>query len=623
MLSLLAMLWVPNALALGCGDITKMLDANVPAKFVVQTIQESGSKLSAEDVRCLVKAGAPEDVVAAARGSGTAAAAPASSAPATDAAAKPAAKSASKSEQARAAYDSTEALGGSRSGARGGKRSLEDQAGTEEEAADTRDPDKLEQAIRAYQSKKPLQSSQLLRELLKEGAFPQKEGRIQYYLGASLFDLGLYHSAQYYFIEVVKKGPSNPNFKFALPKLVEIARYTGDDYDLARIVAKVPVEEFPRQARDELYYLLGVRLYEQDKLSDARKAFGQVSERSPRFTRAKYFEGVIFNKQGKLKSAVKSFTEVAKADVEAANPRELAAFNQLRELSLLNIARVYYGIQRFDEAKSYYEMVPRESIYWPESLFEGAWTNFMLSDLNLSLGQLLTLRSPFYGNDEFVPETKVLQALTFFNLCEYGDVDRILNEFDGTYRPMNQELMDVVKQYSSEEGKKLADQAYLRYFGANPRETLLPRAMFSRILRNQELAGLVTHLELMEREQELIRQQKATWKDSVGEELNRVIEQDRERLTRRAGLAMLREMTTLSNYLKNLTGQVDIIRFEVVDARRVDYTYKMQNVDLNDTSSRLQVDFATSADRIYWPFNGEFWKDELGYYYYAEQGNCR
>ena len=66
----------------------------------------------------------------------------------------------------------------------------------------------------------------------------------------------------------------------------------------------------------------------------------------------------------------------------------------------------------------------------------------------------------------------------------------------------------------------------------------------------------------------------------------------------------------------------EIIKFEVVDARRVDYTYKMQNTDLIDTAAKFQIDFATSSDRIYWPFNGEFWRDELGYYRQVITSRC-
>lgn len=613
MVTLLALLWAPEAHALTCDEIVKMLDANVPAKFVVQTITESGTAFSQDDVRCLTNSDAPTEIVSAVKQSMSAASTP-SEAPSEDEGPK---------EDKRSDFDKTDALGSSSKSstkARGGE--LEDRGGSEDEEGG--DPEKLATAVKAYNAKKPLTSSLMLLDLLKDNTYPDKESKIEYYLGRSLFDLGMYHSAQYYFTEVLKKGPANPYFKYALPKLVAITKFTGDQSDLARIVSKIPPEEFPRQARNQLYYLLGVRLYEQDKLTEARKAFAEVSEKSDLYVRAKYLEGVIFNKQQKLKSAVKAFTEVAKADLEAQTQQELEEMDRLRDLSLLNIARIYYGLTKYDEAKKYYEAVRRTSRYWPESLFEGAWTNFMLSDLNYSLGQLLTLNSPFYNEDEFVPEAQILRALTYFNLCEYGEVDRVLTRFNTRYVPINQEMKDVLTQYSSEEGKKLADQAFDRYFGgkSDRKDTVLPRSMFTRLLRNQELAGLVTHLELMERERTLIGQQKTQWKDGVGEELNRILAQDRERLARRAGLVMLQEMATVSKHVGDLIGQADIIKFEVVDAQRAGYVYKAQNSDLQDSSTKYEIDFATSPDRIYWPFNGEFWKDELGFYYYTEQGSC-
>ena len=41
------------------------------------------------------------------------------------------------------------------------------------------------------------------------------------------------------------------------------------------------------------------------------------------------------------------------------------------------------------------------------------------------------------------------------------------------------------------------------------------------------------------------------------------------------------------------------------------------------SSSKVDLDFATATNFIYWPFNGEFWEDELGYYHYTEQGSCK
>lgn len=600
------------AYALSCDDIMNMVDVSVPTSIIVQTIESSGENFSADDLRCLQSKGAPAEVVDAAKSLAAASAArtaPTESAPTAPTATEP------------SDFDQESGIGDNRTTGKS-SRGLEDKGGDEEEDT-SKDPQKLDDAIKAFEAKKPLTASLMLFEMLRDNQFPDKESKVEYYLGRSLFELGMYHSSQYYFTEVLKKGPSNAYFKYALPKLVTIAKYTGDESDLARIVAKVPPEEFPRSARNQLFYLLGTRLYEQGKLTEARKYFGQVSDKSDLYTRSKYFEGVIYVKQEKLKSAVRSFTDVVKTKGEAQTQQELVELDRLRDLSILQIAGVYYSIERFQDANTWFNNVPRSSVYWPQAVFESAWTNYMLSDLNLTLGQLLTVQSPYFSEHEWMPEAAILRALTFFTLCNYRDINKELDDFDARFKPMHVELKDFLKQYSSEEGKKLADQAFDRYFGPKADNTTLPKAFFVKMLRNRELNGIVTHLEVMDREEQLVDAQKTQWKDAVGQQLHKVIAEDRERLKRRAGLLMLQEMVQQTNYLGDLLTQSQIIRFEVVDAKRADYQYKLTNQDLQDTSKEYQLDFATSGDRIYWPFNGEFWQDELGYYWYTEQGSCK
>ena len=56
-----------------------------------------------------------------------------------------------------------------------------------------------------------------------------------------------------------------------------------------------------------------------------------------------------------------------------------------------------------------------------------------------------------------------------------------------------------------------------------------------------------------------------------------------------------------------------------LSAQREGYSYKIDNFNLDDSKEK-NIDFATDIENIYWPFNGEFWDDELGYYEYAEAG---
>jgi len=599
-----SMLVAENANALSCQEIMNMVNVNVPTAIVVQTIQDSGDQFSSADIRCLINEGAPDQITAAA---------------------KKLLAGASQSDERieRAESEIVRERQRDPEPEEIGRR----RTSSSSEVDSSGSPEKIQDAIKLYRAKKPLTASLILFDLLEDQRFPEREGQIMYYLARCLYDLEMYHTSQYYFLKVLRKGPSNPYFKHALPKLVTIARYTEDNSELQRVVEqlfqKVGADAFPRSSRNHLYYLMGVRLYEKDQLARARKYFAQISSKSDLYLRAKYYEGVIYNEQGRLKSAVRSFRDIVRSEVQVSNSRELQRVKDIQNYALLNIARIYYGIQRFDEAVKYYELVERDSKYWPESLFEAAYANFLRNDINSALGQVLTVNSPAYMNDEYIPEATILKALTFFNLCEYNEVERILIKFDKKHRPMYDEMKTFVQEYASKEGKKMADQAYERYFEEAAKGSNLDRAFFNTALNNRDLAALVNRLDMLDNEIGLINEQKTRWRDSIGNHLKKVLERDRQNYKRRAGLVMLREMARQTAYLGDLLTQSEIIRFEVVDAQRLDYQYKMANPDLDEQLNETAIDFATSVDYIYWPFNGEFWADELGYYHYAEQGNCK
>ena len=581
---------------LSCGEILNMVSVNVPTDIVVQTMKGSGTQFTADDIRCLAEGGAAPEIVDTARSMSV-----------SDAPAPVTRPTEPEATPATTKFDEAESLGSD----------MPTSEDFEEGASSCGD---LEELVKAYQAKKVLTSSYGLYDLLQKGSCPDEESRIHYYLAKSLYDLEMYHGAQHYFLEVVRKGPSNPYFKYALPKMVAIADLTGNDAELFRIVHKIPPEAFPAQAKNHLYYLMGRKLYEDENLTDAATYFAEISTKSDLFLRSKYYEGVIANEKSRVRSAVKAFSEVYDAELDPRDAREAQEVNDLKDLALMNIARIYFQLDKFPEADDFYRRVDRESGYWPDSLFERAYANFWRNDLNLTLGLLLTLRSPYYDEERYLPEAEVLRALAFFQLCDFPEVERILLNFEREYGAMHQELKGFLSQYSTPEAKKLTDQAFDAYF-TDSKETVLSKAMFVKILRNREMAGLVRHMDMMDDELVLIDAQKSQWKDLLGANLKQVIAEDRARYKQYAGRVMLQQMANEYQELSDLMTQSEVIRFEVVDAQRADYEFRMQNPDVESEEDK-KVDFAVSKTIIYWPFNGEFWKDELGYYRYSEQSSC-
>ena len=192
--------------------------------------------------------------------------------------------------------------------------------------------------------------------MLANQRFPAHETKIQFYLASALYELEMYHTAQHYYLKVIKKGPKNPYFNYALPKLVVIAKFTGDDYELRRIAQKLPPEFYPSKASSYLFYLKGAAHFEKGEFSEALEALSRVDTNSSIDLKARYIEGVVYNKTDNLKSAVRAFRDVYTQDPgDTSLQRELAAITKLKDLALINVASVYYGIKQYDEATKYFE----------------------------------------------------------------------------------------------------------------------------------------------------------------------------------------------------------------------------------------------------------------------------
>lgn len=603
----LALFTSVQAQAVGCDEIKGMLGAGVPAPIVAQTIENSGANYDDAEIKCLAEAGAPEEIMDLVR-----------KLRAVDEPDVPTGGNRSATDEGDGGDEGDNAFEGADNSFEGVGGDLSDLPEDGEDGGS--DPRIIQELIQRYRAKQVLTSSKGIFDLLESDEFPEQRSKLYYYMAKSLDDLEMYHAAQHYYMQVVRRGPKDPFFKYALPKLVAIAEYTGNDVELLRIVHKIPPDAFPRQAKNHLFYLMGRREYERKELARSAKYFQQISSKSNLYMRSKYYEGVINHERSKYKSAVAAFRDVYASENQPADAKEAKEFAALRDLSLMNIARIYFELEKFEEANIYYGQVDRESDFWAQSLFERAWTNFWLNRYNSTLGLLLTLRSPYYQNLEYNPEGELLRALMFYYLCEYDEANRLLLKFERQYKPMREELKGFLAEYDTDEGRKLADAAYDEYFTKDHEDSKLSKQLLVDSLQNRDLNSIVNHMDLMDAELEAIDEQKSVWRDSVGAHLKKIIEKDRQRYKTRAGLALIQELKRQNQKLGSWLSQSQIIRFEIVDAQRKVLEKKARDPVVGAADEASQTDFAVSREIIYWPFNGEFWDDELGYYEYAEDG---
>ena len=76
---------------------------------------------------------------------------------------------------------------------------------------------------------------------------------------------------------------------------------------------------------------------------------------------------------------------------------------------------------------------------WLEGLWEASYAHYRIGDYEKTLGNLLTLQSPYF-RDEYFPESYVLKAIVYYENCRYPEARQVLEQFSSLYDPVYTEL---------------------------------------------------------------------------------------------------------------------------------------------------------------------------------------
>ena len=356
-------------------------------------------------------------------------------------------------------------------------------------------------------------------------------------------------------------------------------------------------------------------------LSKSRALLLQIDEKSKWYPRGKYLEGIIFYKEENYQEAVDSFKQV----VRILHP-DKGEFrdDRLREMAFFQLARTHYGHKQFNYALFYYDRIERDSINWLESLFESAWAWFRLGRYQKALGNLITLDSPFF-REEYFPEGLVLKAVTYYENCRYPESNQIVRQFRRRFEPLFQELEKLTE-------KELAPETYYKKLLAIQKAP--PAGESGRLLRrilkvalaDKDLALLNESVLELEKEMRRIRRKTAAGfaSSKVAQRLMDMLEKQRTELITQAGMLTKARLEQERDFLAGLISQALRIKLEN-DNAELEMLKRQKAGETNLGPTLLSYDFspATDDEKLYWPYEGEYWRDELGTYEYTLTWGCR
>jgi len=520
----------------------------------------------------------------------------------------------------------------------------------EEVTKSTGPPSKVfERALKLYEGEDYYNASIELHKVIEgeSGDSDQNKQRAEFWMGKTLYNLGYFSAALVYFGRIVDKGASHTYYNATLKWLASLSRKLPETAGILEKIGKYQRTELDQPALEsvkwELYYLLGRWYYTQGQFAQAVELFEAIPDESEFFARGQFFAGVTYarsaagsvpgpDKEKGWSAAVKSFGAI----LQKHERKPDAVTKEFIELANLSMGRSFYSVgdfiskrepakaaKEFAKAIKYFDRVPQESGDWLPALFESSWAQFRMGAIGHSkaLGNIHTLNAPFFEN-EFFPESIVLKSVVYFYNCLYDRAEDAIKEFKDQYEPLLRDLQELLAKHT--------DQAEFFEYMLKIREGKagLPdrvERLAKGQLQDKTLRKHIIYVDELERELKQVDKAEPAWKSTA------VAGKILEDLTLRKSLAineagkLARErIERLAKEIGSLIRQAEKISIQIDYGRKgeLEEAIKKEQEETKKIVERVIENLQVDDEHQFYPFTGEYWKDELGYYRFRIRNRC-
>jgi len=462
----------------------------------------------------------------------------------------------------------------------------------------------------------------------------------QYNLAIALYRLKLYQ-ASYNIFSLVADNPNHLKFNETLLWLSKLATQLPEPADIIERVGKYKsdaIARFNNPNQRELYwqlnYLLGRYKYRNRQYEEAIRLFQNVDKQSKYYIKSQFFMGISYVQLRRSVPAVKAFNKIVVALDEGIEGVEDEG--RMRDLAFLSMARTYYTASiklddnnvptvdatKLSAAVKYWNKIDVASEYWLDGLFEESWAYFMAGDYPRALGNIHTIQSPFFPNAVY-PEADILKAVIYFSNCQYDEATTVVARFKLKYEPVKKELESVLARYKGD-GKEAELFKFLRDVRDGKAE--LPqtiRPIVENALGDRQLLRNIEYVRVLEEEERTFKSAPASFRNSpLGGDVQDALDLARDVAVRNAGtLARARFQRTIDEINEHLRDSAKIL-IDVTAAQRNKLEQVVQAGQVSKAESKIMGVVNPDEEHVLWPFDGEYWRDELGFYRQVVISNC-
>jgi len=447
-------------------------------------------------------------------------------------------------------------------------------------------PKSFDEALGDYNNRNPRVAAGKLFAYL-EGTSPTDENYAwaQYFLARSLKDLGLRHGAAYFLSRVARERSNPAVLPRALDELRALVEVPHDEKMIDdQVFGALDLGFLPEETGAFANYQQGMLALKIGNERWAKNHFSKLGDSTSQASRAKFAVVVTRLREAKeiTSSLIDDFLALSK-DPQLDVPT--------RNEAMLAVARLRYEKKDFTGALEAYGKVQlpsldpgRASLY-----LEEAWTRYQMGQHHAAMGLLTTLDAPSFRN-EFLPDKYLLRALIYRDLCHYLPAKRAAKELTRRFA----DSLDAIHERSELTGDPRLRRAAMSHGGTKRSARFLESLQLEseRISRYSGGFGerLVAYLTKLY--------------DLAQAESQRLFQERLEEGVRLEAAKLLRAAE-----------QVRLMEYEV--------GLKLyERVKKGSKLATPEKDLQLESNEVAFPFDGEYWNDELRDYRFSLQNRC-
>lgn len=271
---------------------------------------------------------------------------------------------------------------------------------------------------------------------------------------------------------------------------------------------------------------------------------------------------------------------------------------RVKTMCQIALARVQLELKNYSKSAELYGAIDKRDALWPTTLWENGWNFYHLKNYNRVLGLSVTYNAPLL-KEFFYPEAFYLSALSYSELCLYGDAEKKIDEYLTVIRPRIDKLAKMKVNFTELDRAKWSEH-FSEY------EMNILESTFTTLNRSLYFHHIQKTIRQIERELEV---KKSTQLQVVNKKLKKELEK-----------LFKSELNALSEETERIAYELTNLKLTILSQKKGLLYDEKALISQRARGSYENVDRKTT--QYFFDFRGEFWADELGDYSFGLKSNC-